>query len=274
MAEGAAFAGAWGVGDVPRTVDAIARAGNYHPVTVCGRDEKLRSSLVEEALGGTVLGWTDEMPALMAACDALVENYRASVMERQGLGWDVLHAVNPRLVYLKLSSQGDSGPERDYGSLGSTLEQTGGLVSVTRHRDGPPLMTNGTYPDPVAGIMAVGALLAEMAMPVATYLEQLRQHSSRILSENRAPDYPYSVAATWSLAMARPSATRCRERAKRSAKRAPFSPASRSPRRRRAERSAFSIPLWKKRLGWEPRGKSSCRSGLTSSPRSRRVFSS
>jgi processive 1,2-diacylglycerol beta-glucosyltransferase len=67
-------AGSWGVGDVPKTVDAIARAGNYHPVTVCGRDEKLRSSLVEEALGGTVLGWTDEMPALMAACDALVEN--------------------------------------------------------------------------------------------------------------------------------------------------------------------------------------------------------
>jgi len=97
---------------------------------------------------------------LVARCDALAENYRASVMERQGLGWDEVHQVNPRLVYLKLSGQGNSGPERDYGSLGSTLEQTAGLVSITGYGDGPPLMTNGTYPDPVAGILAVGALIA------------------------------------------------------------------------------------------------------------------
>ena len=97
---------------------------------------------------------------LVARCDALAENYRASVMERQGLGWNEVHQVNPRLVYLKLSGQGNTGPERDYGSLGSTLEQTAGLVSITGYRDGPPLMTNGTYPDPVAGVMAVGALIA------------------------------------------------------------------------------------------------------------------
>jgi processive 1,2-diacylglycerol beta-glucosyltransferase len=67
-------AGSWGVGDVPKTLRSITGAGPYHPITVCGRDDKLRSSLVEEGLGGTVLGWTDEMPALMAASDTLVEN--------------------------------------------------------------------------------------------------------------------------------------------------------------------------------------------------------
>ena len=46
----------------------------YHPITVCGKDDKLRASLLEDGIGGTVLGWTDEMPALMAASDALVEN--------------------------------------------------------------------------------------------------------------------------------------------------------------------------------------------------------
>lgn len=66
-------AGSWGVGDVLGTVEAIARAGSYHPVTVCGRDEKLRAELETRGLG-TVIGWTDEMPALMAACDAMVEN--------------------------------------------------------------------------------------------------------------------------------------------------------------------------------------------------------
>lgn len=66
-------AGSWGVGDVVGTVEAIARAGDYHPVTVCGRDQHLKMTL--QGLGlGTVIGWTDEMPALMAACDAMVEN--------------------------------------------------------------------------------------------------------------------------------------------------------------------------------------------------------
>jgi UDP-N-acetylglucosamine:LPS N-acetylglucosamine transferase len=67
-------AGSWGIGDVGETVRAIAGCGDYHPITVCGRDEKLRASLVEQGLGGTILGWTDEMPGLMAASDALVEN--------------------------------------------------------------------------------------------------------------------------------------------------------------------------------------------------------
>jgi processive 1,2-diacylglycerol beta-glucosyltransferase len=67
-------AGSWGVGDVPKTLRSITGAGPYHPITVCGHDDKLRSALLEEGLGGTVLGWTDEMPALMATADALVEN--------------------------------------------------------------------------------------------------------------------------------------------------------------------------------------------------------
>jgi len=68
-------AGSWGVGDMPSTVRAITRCGeHYHPITVCGQDEKLRSELLSEGLGGTVLGWTDDMPGLMSAADALVEN--------------------------------------------------------------------------------------------------------------------------------------------------------------------------------------------------------
>lgn len=66
-------AGSWGVGDVVGTVEAIDRAGDYRPVTVCGRDQHLKSTLEERGLG-TVIGWTDEMPAFMAACDAMVEN--------------------------------------------------------------------------------------------------------------------------------------------------------------------------------------------------------
>jgi crotonobetainyl-CoA:carnitine CoA-transferase CaiB-like acyl-CoA transferase len=99
---------------------------------------------------------------LTAICDALIENYRASVLDRLGVGYPVLSAVNSRLVYAKIGSQGATGPERDYGSLGSTLEQTAGLASITGYGDGRPLMTNETYPDPVVGILAVGALMSAL----------------------------------------------------------------------------------------------------------------
>ncbi len=66
-------AGSWGVGDVVATVEAIASSGRFHPITVCGRDETLKLALEERGLG-TVIGWTSEMPALMAAADVLVEN--------------------------------------------------------------------------------------------------------------------------------------------------------------------------------------------------------
>ncbi|MSO79086.1 MAG: hypothetical protein EXQ79_05715 [Acidimicrobiia bacterium] len=68
-------AGSWGVGQVTESVEAIERCGEeYHPITVCGGDERLRASLVERGVKGTVLGWTDKMPQLMAASDATVEN--------------------------------------------------------------------------------------------------------------------------------------------------------------------------------------------------------
>ncbi len=57
-------AGSWGVGDVVATVEAIGRSGEFHPITVCGRDDNLRAQL-EQGGYGTVIGWTDEMPALM-----------------------------------------------------------------------------------------------------------------------------------------------------------------------------------------------------------------
>ena len=99
---------------------------------------------------------------LAAQCDVLIENYRASVMDRLGLGYEAMSQANSQLIYVKISSQGATGPERDYGSLGSTLEQTAGLASITGYEADRPLMTNETYPDPVVGMLAVGALMAAL----------------------------------------------------------------------------------------------------------------
>jgi processive 1,2-diacylglycerol beta-glucosyltransferase len=71
-------AGSWGVGNLETTWRAIADDGRFRPVVVCGKDERLRRHVSEMAertgSDSVVLGWTDQMPALMVACDALVEN--------------------------------------------------------------------------------------------------------------------------------------------------------------------------------------------------------
>lgn len=71
-------AGSWGVGNLTATWEAISASGRFVPVVVCGRDEHLKRVMDDlAARNGTesvVLGWTDWMPTLMAACDALVEN--------------------------------------------------------------------------------------------------------------------------------------------------------------------------------------------------------
>ena len=66
-------AGAWGVGDVEATFDALVRTGQYLPVAVCGTNNRLRERLSAQGKG-VVLGWTDQMAELMAAADVLVQN--------------------------------------------------------------------------------------------------------------------------------------------------------------------------------------------------------
>ncbi|WP_308170091.1 MGDG synthase family glycosyltransferase [Acrocarpospora catenulata] len=65
--------GSWGVGRLAETVRVLARSGRYTPVVLCGRDTRLRRALAGTG-AGMVLGWRDDMPDLMAAAYALVDN--------------------------------------------------------------------------------------------------------------------------------------------------------------------------------------------------------
>src|SRR4051812_18726098 len=108
LAEGArgvlVVAGSWGVGDIPGTVDAIVAAGDFHPVVVCGRDEKLQAELSSRG-HGTILGWRDDMPRLMAACDVMVEN-------AGGLTANEVFAVGlPVVTFLPIAGHGKDNAE-------------------------------------------------------------------------------------------------------------------------------------------------------------------
>jgi crotonobetainyl-CoA:carnitine CoA-transferase CaiB-like acyl-CoA transferase len=101
---------------------------------------------------------------LVRRADVLVENFRVGVTSRMGIDYGTVHALNPDLVYLSLSSQGLSGPESSYSSYGSTLDLLSGLASVTGYTGGPPLWSSGevNYPDQVVSLLGAGLVVHAM----------------------------------------------------------------------------------------------------------------
>jgi crotonobetainyl-CoA:carnitine CoA-transferase CaiB-like acyl-CoA transferase len=99
---------------------------------------------------------------LVSVADALIENYRADVLDQLGLGVDVLHAVRPDLVVVSMPGFAKAGSERAMVGYGPTIEQMGGLVELNGYADGPAQKTGISYGDPVAGIVAAGALVTAL----------------------------------------------------------------------------------------------------------------
>lgn len=99
---------------------------------------------------------------LVRTADVVLEGFRPGVMDRLGLGWEALRALNPRLVYCALSGYGQDGPYR--GLVGHDINYMGyaGALSVTGPRGGPPLMPGVQVAD-----LGGGALLAAFAIAAA-----------------------------------------------------------------------------------------------------------
>lgn len=87
--------------------------------------------------------------ALIARSDVVANNFSPDVMAKLGLGYDQCRAVNPSIVYLAMSMQGSSGPERDYIGYGLTMSALTGLHALTGEPGGVPSGTGTNYPDHV-----------------------------------------------------------------------------------------------------------------------------
>ena len=98
---------------------------------------------------------------LVAEADIVVENFRPGVMEKLGLGWDALCAINPGLVMVRLSGFGQTGPMAAQPGFGAIGESMGGLRYVTGFADRPPVKTGISIGDSIAALWgALGALMA------------------------------------------------------------------------------------------------------------------
>ncbi|MGV0793609.1 CaiB/BaiF CoA transferase family protein [Mycolicibacterium sp. XJ1819] len=95
---------------------------------------------------------------LIATCDVVVENYSPRVMESWGLGWEQVHAVNPRAVMVRMPAYGLDGPWRERGGYAQTMEMISGMAWSTGWPDSTPEILNGPC-DPIAGSHATLALI-------------------------------------------------------------------------------------------------------------------
>lgn len=88
---------------------------------------------------------------LARLADVVVENFAAGVMDRLGLGWDVLRAENPRLVYATGTGFGQSGPYRDLPAMDVTIQAMSGIMNATGYPDRPPVKAGPAVCDFLAG---------------------------------------------------------------------------------------------------------------------------
>ena len=103
----------------------------------------------------------DIVRRLAAEADVLIENFKPGTLEGWGLGWDALHALNPRLIMLRISGYGQSGPYRDKPGFGVIAEAMGGLRYLTGEPGRVPVRVGVSIGDTLAALHGViGVLLA------------------------------------------------------------------------------------------------------------------
>lgn len=119
---------------------------------------------------------------LIALSDVVIENFAAGVIERLGLGYDVLQALKPDLIMVSSSGTGHSGPDKDYVAYGSLLQYYTGWNSISGYPDGEPIK-GGLWADPWVGL--------ELALVTAAALNH-----RAVTGEGQYVDYSMAEALT------------------------------------------------------------------------------
>ncbi|KQV59396.1 MULTISPECIES: CaiB/BaiF CoA-transferase family protein [unclassified Duganella] len=103
----------------------------------------------------------DLVKQLCADADVLIENMKPGALEKLGLGWDLLHALNPRLTMVRISGYGQTGPYKDRPGFGAIGEAMGGIRYTTGEAGGVPARVGVSLGDSLASLHAVmGALMS------------------------------------------------------------------------------------------------------------------
>ena len=94
--------------------------------------------------------------------DVVVENFAAGVMDRLGLGWEVLRQENPRLVYASGTGFGLSGPYRDLPAMDLTIQAMSGIMNATGYADRPPVKAGPAVCDFLGGVHLFAGVMSAL----------------------------------------------------------------------------------------------------------------
>jgi crotonobetainyl-CoA:carnitine CoA-transferase CaiB-like acyl-CoA transferase len=115
---------------------------------VIGRNKRLATLALSKPRGRELF------LQMVRDADVLIENFRPGTFERWGLGYDVLSAINPGLVMVRVSGFGQTGPYAQRGGYGTIAEAFSGIPSFTGLPDGPPTLPGFPMADSVASTFA------------------------------------------------------------------------------------------------------------------------
>ncbi len=148
-----------GVGDATRRFGTMTECGDSLPWLSESRNKKCITLDLRKPDGVALL------KRLVEKSDVLIENFQPGTLEKWGLGWDILSAVNPRLIMVRISGYGQTGPYKDRPGFGRIGNAFGGLSFLAGYPDRAPVTPgSATIPDYMAGIYgAMGTLLAMQA---------------------------------------------------------------------------------------------------------------
>jgi crotonobetainyl-CoA:carnitine CoA-transferase CaiB-like acyl-CoA transferase len=125
----------------------------------CNRNKRSVTCDIASPEGQTIIR------ELAKHCDVFVENFKVGDLDRHGLGYDAVRAVNPRIVYCSITGFGQTGPYRDRAGYDYIVQGIGGLMSITGERDdlgGGPQKVGVAVADLFTGMYATVAILAAL----------------------------------------------------------------------------------------------------------------
>jgi crotonobetainyl-CoA:carnitine CoA-transferase CaiB-like acyl-CoA transferase len=108
-------------------------------------------------------GGRDVLLRLVARADVVIENFRPGTLEKWGLGWEDLSAVNPRLVLARVTGFGQFGPYARRPGFGTLAEAMSGFAATTGEPDGPPTLPPFGLADSVAALATAYAVMTALA---------------------------------------------------------------------------------------------------------------
>ncbi len=99
------------------------------------------------------------LKAMVKDADIFIENFRTGTLEKWGLGWETLSEINPRLVMMRVTGFGQTGPYKHRAGFGTLAESMSGFAHITGQEDGPPTLPSIGLADGIAAYHGVFAAM-------------------------------------------------------------------------------------------------------------------